>query len=583
MAFDGLMTYTIAKELKDTIIGGKIDKVFEPTENEIILGIYHKNMSYALNIVTTSNHYRICFTTHAKPNPNFAPNFCMVLRKYLLNTRITKIETLGLERIIIIEFEGHNKSGDFSPKRLIIELMGKHSNIILVDNDNRIIDALKHFDTSSHSYRDILPKHLYTFPISNKLDFFKIENEMAFFQAILDYHSLSNDCLEDNNSFTLSQMISDTFTGISQASITFFCKELGISSDMFTFENCQMLYEHIHKLTKGYLSTGLKFENNDYYLTFSDNIQPLCINFAIDDYYSQKEYDENFITYRSNLSKLILQHLKRLTNKLNIINEKLKECKNTDVYKLYGELITNNLYRISSDHLEEIKIENYYDNNHIITIPLDKSMTPAENAKRFFKKYNKLKSAKQIVQSQKAEVQQEIVYLESIVYELQIAKTVEEIDDIYHEYSENFTSLQSVRQGKKKNKQKASKQSKKKISHIGEPIKTSINGFTVLIGKNNHQNDYITKHALPDDIWFHAKDIHGSHVILKTENKIPSQDVINLVASLAAFYSKASSSSNVPVDYTYVKYVKKTSKSKPGMVIYTNYKNVIVKPQDIIY
>ena len=173
MAFDGLMTYKIVQQLKDSIIGGKIDKIYEPNENEIILGIYNNSSNYALNIITTSNHYRICLTTHAKPNPNFAPNFCMVLRKYLLNTKIINIETLDLERLVIIEFEGHNKSGDFSPKRLIIALMGKHSNIILINENNQIIDALKHFDTNTNSYRDILPNHIYTFPIYKYYAVFK--------------------------------------------------------------------------------------------------------------------------------------------------------------------------------------------------------------------------------------------------------------------------------------------------------------------------------------------------------------------------------------------------------------------------
>ena len=575
MAFDGLMTYTIAKKLQDTILGGKIDKIFEPNENEIVLGVYCNSISYALNIITTSNYYRVCFTAHPKPNPNFAPNFCMALRKYLLNTRITKVETLGLERIIIIEFEGHNKSGDFSPKKLIIELMGKHSNIILLNSDNRIIDALKHFDTSSNSYRDILPNHLYTFPISNKLNFFDTPNEEAFFETIFKYHNLSN----ENTNLSLSKIISDTYTGISKSSILFFGKELQIP-DIFNQLNCYKIYTHIRKILNEDC-LAIEFEGNDYFLKcLSSSENTSSILFQLDDYYTQKEYSESFITYRSNLSKLILQHLKRLTNKLNTINEKLKECKNTSLYQLYGELITNNLYRISSEHVEKIDIENYYDNNNIISIPLDKSLTPAENAKRYFKKYTKLKNAKQIVEEQKLEVEQEINYLESIIYELQSAKTLEEIDTIYNEFSENYAPHKIQKQNKK-NKSKTIKKSNRKMLNIGEPYKMLIDGFTVLIGKNNNQNDYITKQASPNDIWFHTKDIHGSHVILKTDNKSPSQETINTVASITAFFSKASKSSNVSVDYTYAKYVKKPANSKPGMVVYTNYKNVIVKPKEM--
>lgn len=583
MAFDGLMTYTILNELKKTIVGGKVDKIFEPNPNELILGIYHNFTNYALNIVTTSNHYRMCLTTHTKANPNSAPSFCMVLRKYLLNTKITNISTLGLERLFIIEFEGHNKSCDFTPKKLIIELMGKHSNVILVNSNNVILDALKHFDINSNSYRNILPNCLYTLPISNKLDFFSIKNVEDFYSSILKYHSISENMLDEaiveNNYSSLSYMISNTFTGISKSSVLNFIRELGIS-DYFSQENCEKVYHYIESILYHTDDVCVNIDKNDFYLKLNSSCIPNdMISFDIDDYYFQKEHDETFITYRANLSRLILQHLKRLTNKLNTVNSKLQECKNTENYKLFGELITNNLYRISNIHQEYIEIENYYDNNHFIKIPLDKSITPSENAKRYFKKYHKLKNAKLIVESQKSEIERDINYLESIIYELQTAKTIEDIDEIYNEFSENFASSYIQKQNKKKENKKLSKNQKKKDGTIGEPIKTVIDGFTVLIGKNNRQNDYLTKQASPDDLWFHTKDIHGSHVILKTNQSTPTQETINSVAAITAFYSKASQSSNVPVDYTYAKYVKKPSKAKPGMVIYTNHKNVIVKPK----
>lgn len=583
MAFDGLMTYTLLKELQQTLIGGKVDKIFEPNSNEIVLGIYHNCTSYALNIVTTSNNYRMCLTTHSKANPNFAPNFCMILRKYLLNTRITNISTMGLERLFIIEFEGHNKSGDFTPKKLMIELMGKHSNVILVNSNNIILDALKHFDINSNSYRNVLPNFAYTFPISNKLDFFEMQNAEDFYHSILKYQSISEKELSESTieitSFGLSQMIPNTFTGISKSSILSFIEELEIS-DVFCKENCQKVYNHIYNILYHPDNVTVHIDKNDYYLKMDSSLgQNSMISFDIDDYYFQKEHNENFITYRTNLSRLILQHLKKLTNKLNTVNDKLQECKNTESYKLFGELITNNLYRINNVHQEYIEIENYYDNNRLIKIPLDKSITPSENAKRYFKKYHKLKNAKLIVESQKSEIEQDINYLESIIYELQTAKAIEDIDEIYNEFSENFASSHMQKQNKKKVNKKLSKNQKKKDDTVGEPIKTVIDGFTVLIGKNNRQNDSITKQAQPDDLWFHTKDIHGSHVILKTNQSSPSQETINSVAAIAAFYSKANQSSNVPVDYTYIKYVKKPSKAKPGMVIYSNHKNVIVKPK----
>ena len=584
MAFDGLINYTISDELQNHIINGKIDKIFEPNDHEILLGIYCNGIKYALNIVVSSNHYRVCLTTSSKPNPTFAPNFCMVLRKHLLNTRITKIYTLALERIMIIEFEGHNKSGDFSTKKLIIELMGKHSNIILVNSDNTIIDALKHFHIDSNSYRNILPNAQYILPLSSKLDFTNIKNTDEFYTSTLEYVKEHLGIVDFSSDLKLSDMISNTYTGISKVSILSILQQLKLE-DVFNKENVGKLYNYLNNVISYPSHTSIiPISSNDYSICLSgtDKFDPLQSNFFIDDYYSKKEISEDFITYQNNLSRLILNYMKKLNNKLSNINSKLKECQNTDLYRLYGELITNNLYRISNVHANEITLENYYENNQLITIPLDSTISPSDNAKKYFKRYHKLKNAREIVESQKKEVESEINYLESIIYEFETASNISDIDNIYNELSENFLDKDhSYSQKNTKNCKRNSKKDAKTISKIGDPIKSMVDGFTILIGKNNRQNDYITKQASPNDIWFHTKDIHGSHLILKTQNKLPSQDTINKCAAIAAFYSKGSDSSNVSVDYTYAKYVKKPSKAKPGMVIYTNQKNVIVKPNKI--
>lgn len=568
MAFDGLVTYSVVKELQQHIIDGKIDKIFEPNSNEVILGIYCNGIKYALDMVTSSNYYRLCLTTSSKPNPTFAPNFCMVLRKYLLNTRITKIDTNSLERIVTIEFEGHSKSEDTSTKKLIVELMGKHSNIILVNSNNIIIDALKHFTLETNSYRNIVPNALYTLPISHKLNFMEIKDSNIFYQTTLQYMRETLQIM-DTSSLKLSEIIANTYTGISKVSILSIIQELQME-DVFNEITMKKIYTYLTNILQSSRVAAHLFCNNDYsiYLANSDKTNSLQVNFFLDDYYVKKEALESFMTYRDNLSRLILNYLKKLNRKLSNINIKLKECQNTDLYKLYGELITNNLYRISHQHVDTIQIENYYDDNNLITIPLDKAESPAMNAKRYFKKYNKLKNAKQIVELQKKEVESEINYLESIIYEFELASTISDIDNIYNEFSENFLASDSsyTKHKKTKKNKKQTKSSKKELqsaSKIGVPIQTSIDGFKVIIGKNNKQNDYITKQANNDDVWFHAKDIHGSHVILKTETKMPTQDTINSVAALAAFYSKASQSSNVAVDYTFAKYVKKPSKSKP--------------------
>ena len=295
------------------------------------------------------------------------------------------------------------------------------------------------------------------------------------------------------------------------------------------------------------------------------------INWFLDNYYTAKEVDNTFLNYRNSLLKLILNKLHKLNTKLDLVNEKITECKDADKYRLFGELITSNLYRIDNHNLESITLENYYDNNNLITIPLDKSITPSTNAKKFFKKYQKLKNAKSIVEEQKMKIVSDIDYLESIVFEIESANNISDIDEIYSEISEFLTNKKTV-------KKKSTQNKLKKINNIGEPLKFDIDGFLVLVGKNNKQNDYLTtKFANKEDIWLHVKDFQGSHVIIITDNRIPSQETINKCAGLAKKHSKANQSSNITVDYTFIKNVKKPSGSKPGMVIYTNNKSVTVK------
>ena len=273
----------------------------------------------------------------------------------------------------------------------------------------------------------------------------------------------------------------------------------------------------------------------------------------------------------------------------------MDECKNMDIYKLYGELITSNLYKIKQNNCESITLENYYDNNNLIKIPLDKKYLPSINAQKYFKKYNKLKNTLEIVSKQKQDTQKELDYLESIMYELENSKTTNDIADRFEEISENvlFNDMIGKTKSNKfskyenskscKNYKKGSLTKNKNVSF--NPIKYTIDGFTVLVGRNNKENDYLTlKYASKQDIWFHTKDIHGSHVILKTSpmkniNSIDdiNNDILIKCAILAAKHSKPKQSYNVPVDYCLVKYVKKPANSKPGMVIYSNNKTIYAK------
>ena len=564
MAFDGIITKQVVSELEGVLIDGKINKVFEPNRNEIILGIYSSGKNYALDISIASNNYRMNLTTTSKPNPLNAPNFCMLLRKYLVGMRIKKVYTNSLERIIYIDLEGYNELNDLVTKKLVIELMGKHSNIILLNERAIIIDSLRHLDSFEGSSRDILPAREYITPPSEKADFYTISRN------------------DFNPSGNLSTFIPDTYNGISKAFVLSALKVLQISDNDYSNSDLDKLFDYIKYILSNIGSQNVStvlLENNDYVLSNTSTSELLQTNFFLDNYYKQKEDNELLVNYRNNLSKLVLSALKKINKKVNNINSKLKECDEMDTFRIYGELITSNLYRIdNSKNVESIVLENYYDNNNPITIPLDKTISPSYNAKKFFKKYNKLKNTLSIVSEQKKEATKELYYLESIVYELENATTIEDLEEIDSEISENVL----FKNTSKKSDIKKNKINKRNAHDEYEPITYNVDGFTLYVGKNNKQNDYITtKLGKNDDLWFHTKDIRGSHCLLKCNGSKVDDNTIVACAEIAAFYSKAKLSSNVPVDYCFIKNVKKPSGAKPGMVIFTNNQTINVNPKKL--
>ncbi len=588
MAFDGIVTKAITSEISQ-LKGSRIDKIFEPNKNTIILGIYQNGINYALNICIDAQYCRINLTTHQKANPQVAPNFCMLLRKNLIGLKLKNIITFDLERLIILEFEGFDELDDIISKKLVIELMGKHSNIILLDDSNIIIDSLRHIKEIDENFRDILPHTKYTFPTSNKISFLELK-DFEDFKEHLNLSSPNSASNNNNDINNLPTIISNIFNGISKNFINAIIKKLEISDTSDT--SLEKIFKYTNEIITNIGTSNISFEsikNNDgtikdYFLIpeKSSSLQPFDLNFFIDDFYFNKESNEQFKNYRNTLLKLILDTLKKYKKRLYNIDEKLKECDDMDKYRLYGELITSNLYRIPNRNVDEIELENYYENNNKIKIKLDKRFSPSINAKRFFKKYSKLKNALIIVSEQKADTLKELDYIESVIYELENCSTIEEIAFIYEEISENdiFKEKASLKANTKKNKVKKSKLTKNKTVSFN-PIKYTVDGYTVFVGRNNKENDYLTlKFASKTDLWFHTKDFHGSHTILKLDNNLPypNNDILIKVAELAAKHSKARNSSNVPVDYCEVKFVKKPSGSKPGMVIYTNNKTLNVNP-----
>lgn len=566
MAFDGIVTQAITHELKNDLIGGKIDKIHQPDKNTILLGIYSNSIHYALNICIDAHNCRINLTTNSKENPLVAPNFCMLLRKHLIGGKISTIEMYGLERLVKINIETINEFNEIEIKSLIIELMGKHSNIILINDKNIIIDSLRHIWATDTIYRDILPSRTYSFPTSEKLDYTKISDIYSIFQDNL------NLSVEE-----FSKLFANTFNGFSLSFIKSALEKCNITT---------INKENLLKLQK-YINNILTFPNNlyftevyknnklsDFTLSLGNNVtvEKFYLNKFIDNFYFSRETEETFNNCKNNALKLVTDSQKKLLNRLNSINTKLKDCEERDKYRLYGELITSNLYKLTNTHTDYIELENYYDNNNLIKIPLNKKYSPNINAKHYFKKYNKLKNALQIVSVQKAETENELNYIDSIIFEIELASSTKEIQEILDEISENLIK-NKVSQKKKNTKNSKKKKQEKQYS----PLHFNIDNFDVYVGKNNKENDWLTfTFANKNDIWLHTKDIQGSHVILKNSGQNVSNDTLVKCAKLAVEHSKAKLSSNVPVDYCKVQYVKKPNSAKPGMVIFTNNKTISV-------
>ena len=584
MAFDGIVTKAITSELQQ-IIGGRIDKVYEPTKNDIILGFYLNGVNYALHICTNAQNYRLHLTTHAKPNPKNALNFCMLLRKHLIGLRIKNVISVNLERVITIEFEGFDDIDDIITKKLIIELMGRHCNVILIDENNMIVDSLRHISSDNELTREIIPHVKYMYPSTNKLNFLVVSDYQ-------DFKAKLNLNFDASHISDLPLQISNVFNGISKSFISHIIDTQHLNTlSKIDDTSLEAIYTNMKHIIDATDSLQLGFDTikddkgnvKDYALCIKDSSEPFCLNFFIDDYYFHKETSEEFKVYRNSISKLILDTLKKYNKRLYNINEKLKECDQMDTYKLYGELITANLYRIKNENTDTVSLENYYDNNKVITIPLDKRYSPSHNAKLFFKKYNKLKNALLIVGEQKEETMKDLDYIESVIYELEACSTIEDISNVFEEISESSVFKEKTEKYKEKKnpKVKKSKLTKNKYVHFN-PIKYKIGDYTFLVGRNNMENDYLTlKYAKKTDLWFHTKDVHGSHCILVLNGSpIPENDILIKCAEITAYHSKAKNSSNVPVDICEVKYVKKPNGAKPGMVIYKNNRTIHVTPKN---
>ncbi|MBQ2753962.1 MAG: NFACT family protein [Clostridia bacterium] len=566
MAFDGIATACITYELKDVLVGGRIDKVLQPEFDEINLIIRNNGQNHRVVMSASSNTPRVHLSKVQKENPEKAPMFCMLLRKHLLGGRVVDVVQPDFERIIQFHIESKDELGDVSVKKLIVEIMGRHSNIILVSSKNKVLGSIKHIDFSVSKVRQLLPGMDYEYPPSQG----KLNPVKATEDEILSVIS-QKDVL-------LDKLITDNFTGIGSMSAREMVYGFFGTADVYTKELqgfTKWLYEFFQKIRSNGFSPCLIYKNDkisDFSAIFINQYENGAVvekypylNVAIESYYTKKDKKERMAQKTARLSKFIDNNIARCRKKLVIQHDKMQECKDKEKYKVYGDLLTANLHRIQ-EKATFITVENYYNNMEPVTIELKPELSPSKNAQRYYNLYQKCKNAEVMTKKQMQIANEELYYLESVAEELARAETETDINEIKEElitggyYKENT-------KGKKK-------------QNVSKPMEFDIDGYVLLVGKNNIQNDTLTlKLARGNDLWLHTKNIHGSHGIIKTNGEMPSDDTIVKCAKIVAYYSKARNSANVPVDFTVAKNVKKPRGAKPGMVIYDNYNTVNVKPE----
>ena len=573
MAFDGITISNIAKELNDTLAGGRIYKIAQPENDELLLTIKTIDGGQQRLLISASASLPLIYLTETnKPSPMTAPGFCMLLRKHLQNGRITKITQPGLERILHIHVEHLDEMGDLCQKTLVVELMGKHSNIIFVNDQNMIIDSIKHISGMVSSVREVLPGRDYFIPVTQE----KADPLSASYDSFKQHIT--------SKSMPIYKAFYSSYTGLSPVISHEICVRAGIDGDVSTAiftdvpDGDDMLLKLYHAfdgimtlVREGNFTPAIVYENGDpvefasipllsYKESARQEFTSICA--LLEHYYAEKNQISRIRQKSVDLRKIVQTALERNVKKYDLQLRQMQDTEKKDKYRIYGELLNTYGYS-AAPGAKSIEALNYY-TNEMITIPLDPLLTPSENAKKYFDKYGKLKRTYEALSTLTLEVKEEIDHLESIQTALDIALLEEDLTQIKEELIESGY----IRR----------KGNTRKVKITSKPFHyISSDGFHMYVGKNNYQNDELTfKFATGNDWWFHAKGIPGSHVIVKTNGEELPDSTFEEAARLAAHYSKGRDQEKVEIDYLQKKNVKKPNGSKPGFVVYyTNYSMMI--------
>lgn len=573
MAFDGIVIANLTRDLKQKLEGGKINKIAQPEKDELLFTIKNNRETLRLLISASASLPLIYFTENNKPSPLTAPNFCMLLRKHIGTGRILKVSQPGLERIIEFEIEHLDEMGDLSRKRLIVELMGKHSNIIFCKEDGTILDSIKHVSAQVSSVREVLPGRNYFIPHTmDKADPLTVSCET--FTKLMH-----------QTPAPIQKALYMKLTGISPVIGTELCHLASLDGDHSANEMSETECIHLHRtlslmmedVAEGRFSPNIVyrqeepvefaslpltcFEGGEYEHRDFSSISQL-----LETYYASKNAITRIRQKSVDLRKIVQTALERNYKKYDLQVKQLKDTEKRDKYKVYGELINTYGYELKGGE-KELKCLNYYTNEEI-RIPLDTQLTARENSQKFFDKYNKLKRTYEALSELTEETRREIEHLESISTALDIALKEDDLVQIKEELME-YGYVRRRSAGSKK-----PKITSKPFHYL------SSDGFHIYVGKNNYQNEELTfKIASGNDWWFHAKGIPGSHVIVKAEGKELPDRVYEEAGALAAYYSKGRNNDKVEIDYIQKKHVKKAAGGAPGFVIYhTNY-SLVAEPK----
>ena len=567
MSLDGTVVKNLVYEINNRVIDGRIDKIYQ-NNNDLLINIRAKGQRERL-FISISGSPRMYFSDEIFDSPQNPPAFCMLLRKHLENNQILEVSQYKMDRIIKILVKSRDELGEYSKKALIIELMGKHSNVILIDDDSKkIIDSLKRINFNLSSVREILPGLTYNpEDISEGLDPCQVD-------------SISDLIKDSRENLNIKSFFLKNFTGISPQ----MCSEIEYRSNIDFKRNLSALTDHeiieldkifseIFKIVRENDFSPIKIYREDLFKDFysidleslndKEKIKVESISSLLEEFYNSKFLRDSLGSKSKELKKLVKKNIEKLNRKLSNQANELNVALNREKFKVNADLISSNFYKIEKG-ADSVTVENFYDEMKEIEIPLDPTLDGPSNAAKYYKKYSKLKNAASFLTEQIEIGKSEISYLESILLNIDFAERPDEIDEIYEELE---------KEGYLKKKKKNNK--KKKDSDENYITVKTEDGFDIYVGKNNKQNDYLThKKAKKNDLWFHVKDAPGSHVILKNDNRDFTNNSLLTAAKLAAKYSSLSKSQNIPVDYTFKMYVKRHPAKKPGLVTYTNYKTI---------